>query len=144
PGAVGVERSGEQGRAGPLAEQAGQRRGRCKPPKERRPKAVIASMLVAQDSDHAAAAQEPNRFLKTFAPIEELHAKTGALLPNESIEMPVAEFLINRAQAGAAEIVRHDLRKQFPVAEVTERDHDRPAGAQLPMHLLRAVGLDQP
>ena len=40
---------------------------------------MIARVLVAQDPDHAAAAQEPDRFGKAFAPIEELDPKAGAL-----------------------------------------------------------------
>ena len=104
---------------------------------------MITGVLIAQDADHAAAAEEPDRCLKTFAPVEELDAKASALLPDEAIEMAVAEFLINGAQTDMIEIVRHNLGEQFPVAEMTERDHHRLARAQLAVHFVRAFGRDQ-
>ena len=64
---------------------------------------MVARVLIAQDPDHPAAAEEPDRLLEAFAPVEELDPKAGALLPNESIEVAVAQLLINGAQPGVAE-----------------------------------------
>jgi hypothetical protein len=93
-------------------------------------------VLIAQNSYHAAAAEELYRFLKTFAPVKKLNAKAGALLPHKAIEIRVTELLVNRAQPRVVEKLRQDLREEFPVTEMTEREHDRSACAQLFLHEL--------
>ena len=60
---------------------------------------MVARVLIAQNPDHPAAAEEPDCLLEAFAPVEELDAKASSLLPNELIEVAVAQFLINGAQA---------------------------------------------
>ena len=97
---------------------------------------MIAGVLIAQDSYHAATAKQLYRFLKTFAPVKKLDPKTGALMPYKSIEIRVAEFLVDRAQPPIAEILRQDLRKQFPITEVTKREHHRSVCAQFLVHEL--------
>ena len=99
---------------------------------------MIAGVLVAQNSYHAATAQQLYRFLKTFAPVKKLDAKTGALLPHKSIEIWVAQFLVDRAQPPVAKILRQDLREQFPVTEMTKREHHRAVCAQFLVHELCA------
>ena len=98
PGPSVIKGGGDQGRAGAFAEQRRERRSRGQPPEERRPKAMVARVLVAQNPDHPAAAEEPDCLLEAFAPVEELDPKAGPLLPNEPIEVAVAQFLINGAQ----------------------------------------------
>ena len=113
-GPRGKKGCGDESGAGPFAKQCGQRRSRGQSPKERSPEAVIAGVLVTQDPDHAAAAQEPDGFGKAFAPIEKFDPKTGALLPNQSIEIGVAEFLVNRAQTGVTKMTRAGIARSAP------------------------------
>ena len=67
---------------------------------------MVARVLIAQNPDRPTAAQEPDGFGKAFAPVEEFDPKAGPLSSNESIEMAVAEFLINGAQARVREVMR--------------------------------------
>ena len=104
---------------------------------------MVPGVLIAQNSDHAAPAKEFYRFLETFTPVKELDPKTGALLPHKSIEIRIAELLVDRAQPGIAKVRRQDLGKQFPITEMTKRDHDWSSGAQFMMNQLRAFDRNQ-
>ena len=140
--AVKSERGDECG-AGPFAKQTRQRRSRGQPPEERSPEAVVAGVLVAENPDHAAAAQEPDRFGKSFAPIEKFDPKTGALSPDESIEITIAEFLINRAEAGVAKMMGGKIcaiNSQLP-RWLSTSTTGRPA-PQLPVHFVCPFELD--
>ncbi len=104
---------------------------------------MITGVLIAQDADHPATAQKPDRFLETFAPVKKLHPEASPLLPDELVEMTVTEFLIDRAQPPVGKMMRQDLGKQFPVPEMAEHEHDRTAGTQLAMNLVRSLGRDE-
>ena len=104
---------------------------------------MVAGMLITQDSDYPAAAEESYCFLKAFASVKKLNAKTGALLPDKSIQIGVSELLIDRTHSGVCEILWQYLRKQFPVTEMTERQHHWSACAQFLMYHLCTFDRDQ-
>src|SRR5678816_2448419 len=104
---------------------------------------MVARVLIAQNPDRPTAPEEPDCFLEAFAPVKELDAKASPPSPNEPIEMPVAQFLINGAQARVREVMRKDLGKKLPVAEVTENDHHWSAGAKLAMNFVGPLDRDE-
>lgn len=104
---------------------------------------MIARVLIAQDADHSSIPKKADRFLKTLTAIEELHSKTRPLLPNELIDPAVTQFLINRAERRITEMVRENLREEFPIPEMAEPEHDGPAGAEMTMHFVGSLRRDQ-
>src|SRR5207253_10598428 len=63
--------------------------------KARRPEAAVAGVLIDENTDGAAASQQLNHFAETFAPLKDLEAKSAACLPNVSIDMRIADALVN-------------------------------------------------
>ena len=71
--------------------------------------------------------------MESFAAIEKLDAGASALSANVFIDKTVPELLIDGRESDVIDVVREELRKHFPVADVTqEHDYGR-AGAQLAM-----------
>jgi hypothetical protein len=62
---------------------------------EGRPEAAVTGVLIHENTDAAAAAQQLNRFAETFAPLKNLEAKSAARFANVSIDMRIADPLVN-------------------------------------------------
>src|SRR5207302_8250198 len=75
---VSVHRHRPNLRICPSSEQSGQWRCRRNAAEKRRPDASVASVLVAENSDRAAAAQQLDGFAKTLSAFKDLEAKTAA------------------------------------------------------------------
>ena len=50
----------------------------------------------------------------------------------------VPELLVDRAEPGVAEVMRKNLREQFPVAEMTQCNDDWPTISQFAMHFIES------
>ena len=103
---------------------------------------MITCMLITQDADGAAAAKQCDGLLETFFAIEHFDADAAAQTADVFIDKTVAQFLINRAVSDVADKPRENLGKQFPVAEMTQDEHDGMAGAQLSMYHIEVFCLD--
>ena len=132
--AFGIDGGGDDRRASALGEQRGQRRGRREPAEKWRPESVIAGVLVAQNSDRTAAAQQFTRAIEPVLTIEHLYFGARATLANIGVDPAVAQLLVNRRVPHVSEVFRQEQRKQFPVPHVAEREDDAPAGGQLARH----------
>ena len=99
---------------------------------------MIPGVLIAQNADHPAAAEQTNRLGEASTTIEQFHAETRALAPNEFVDAAIAQFLEDGSEPDEAEMMRQNLREQFPIPEMAQRQHHRSARAQMPVHLLGA------
>src|ERR1043165_624939 len=66
----GVDRRGDQRGSGSFCQQTREGRSRGKSAEERRPKTMVAGVLIAQNSNESAGTQQFNWLVKAFAPIE--------------------------------------------------------------------------
>jgi hypothetical protein len=86
---------------------------------------VIAGMLIAQNANQAAAAQQFDCAMKSFITVEEFHADPPSAPANVRVDVTIAELLINGAVADVIEVVGKKLREQFPTTEMTKDENDR-------------------
>ena len=101
-------------------------------------------MLVAQNADRPAAAQQFDGAMESFAAVKQFHSGASSHTADVRIDVAVTELLINRAVSNITDVVGEKLREQFPVAQMTENEHHRSAIAQLAMHRLDVFDLNVP
>jgi hypothetical protein len=71
--------------------------------------------------------------MESFAASKRLDARASSLSPDVFVDMTIPEPLVDSREPDVIDVVREELRKHFPVADVTqEHDYGR-AGAQLAM-----------
>ena len=121
----GMDGRGDERGAGAFGQKRRERRGGCKPPEKRRPQTVIAGMLIAQNADQPAAAQQLDGAMESFAAIEQFHSGATAHAPDVRVDVAIAELLINGAVADVTDVVGKKLREQFPIAQMTKNKNDR-------------------
>src|SRR5438874_8578882 len=80
--------------------------------------------------------------MEPFAPIEQLSAGARPFSIYVPIEVPVPQFLIDRSDSGVMKVVRYQRPRNFPIADMTQKHDDRPAGAQMFMNGLRIFRFD--
>src|SRR4029450_13525107 len=107
----GVNRSRDQRRTGALRKQTRQRRSGCQSSEKRRPKAVITSVLVGQNTDTASGAQQLNDRLESILPPEQLQASLAACSAHMLIDETIAKFLIDARISHEPDKLRHQLRE---------------------------------
>src|SRR6266851_8971861 len=101
-------------------------------------------MLIAQDANRPAAAQQFDRAMKSFAAIEQLHAGPAANFPHVRVNEAISELLINGAVADVTDQPRQDLREQFPIAQMTEHKDDRLTGLQFAVNRIDIFDFNLP
>ncbi len=94
-------------------------------------------MLIAQDPDRAAAAEQLDRFMETFVAIEKFDAGAPTQRANVFVDVTIFQRLINGAVAHVTDGGGEHLRLQFPVSDVAQDKNYRPAAAQLAMSSIR-------
>jgi hypothetical protein len=83
-------------------------------------------MLIAQNAEPAAAAQELSRLSESFAALKQLHACAATLPAHVFVDALVAETLVYGAHLGVSEERREQVRDRFPIREMTEHNDCRP------------------
>ena len=81
-------------------------------------------MLIHQNSNATALAQELNRFPKTFAPFENFEAEPAARFANMSIDVRITDPLVDGCGWLAARKMRQS-RAKFPGTDVAEAENER-------------------
>jgi hypothetical protein len=105
---------------------------------------LIAGVLIAQNSDRAAIAQQLERFLKTFSAVEHFDPGPSTQFSHMFVNEAVAKSLIDCAVSDVADKSWQDLRAEFPVAEMTQDQHNRTPGAQVSMYDIQIFDLNMP
>ena len=82
-------------------------------------------MLVRQNADNPATAQQLNRFAETFAALKDFHAKSTAGFTNVSIDVRIANALINGRGPLPAREMREQSGAKLPGADVTQEHDER-------------------
>ena len=122
--------------------QGGKRRSRSEASEERRPKAVVASMLVAQNADPAARAQQFDHWLESVFAIKKLQTGTATCAAHMGVDEAIAKLLIYARISNITHKLWHQLRKQFPSGEMTQNEDHRNAGAKSSIHGLDVFDCD--
>src|SRR5207249_10635095 len=138
----GVNSSGNQRGPRTLGEESRQRRSGRQPPEKRRPNPVIASMLIRQNADASAGAQQLDHRLKSVVAIEQFQSRLTAGPPHMLVNETVAQPLVYTRISNKPNEFRHQLREHFPRSEVTQNEHHRNACAKFPRHRLDIFDFD--
>lgn len=72
---------------------------------------MVASMLIRQNADAAAGAEQINDWLESGLAIEQFQARLAARPPNMLVNVRIAKFLINARVSYKPDKIRHQLRK---------------------------------
>ena len=75
-------------------------------------------MLIHQNPDATATAQQFNRFGEPFAALKNLKTESAAHFANMAIDMWIADALINRGGAVTAEEIREQSSAKLPGTDV--------------------------
>ena len=81
--------------------------------------------MIDENTDGAAASQQLNHFAETFAPLKDLEAKSAACLPNVSIDMRIADALVNSRGPLSVREMREQLAAKLPGTDVTQAQDER-------------------
>ena len=103
---------------------------------------MIAGMLIAKNTDAAAAAEQLDDGLESFCALEKNQAPATARPPHVCVDKAIAELLINSGGFHVVEKARHELSKQLPISEVTQHQYDRNARAEVSMHCIEIFRRD--
>jgi hypothetical protein len=101
-------------------------------------------MLVGQNTDAAAGAQQIDHRLKSLLAIEQFQASLAACPTHMRVNEAIAKFLIDTRIPHVADEFGHQLREQFPNSEMTQNEHYRNATAKFPVHRLDIVNRNTP
>ena len=97
---------------------------------------MIASMLIRQNADAAAGAEQIDDWLESGLAIEQFQARLAARPPNMLVNVRIAKFLINARVSYKPDKVRHQLRKQFPCSQMAQHEHHGNTHAKFAGHRL--------
>jgi hypothetical protein len=103
---------------------------------------MVARVLIAQDANGAPGPQQLNNRLKSFFAVEKLETIPAADLVQMGVDVTIAEPLIDARVPNVADEFRRDVGEKFPRSEMTQDEHDRHAGSELPIHCLDVLDLD--
>src|SRR5437868_1548092 len=92
---VRVNSGGDDCGTSAFGKQGGKRRSRSEAPEERRPKAVVASMLIAQNADPAARAQQFAHWLESVFAIKKLQSSATARSAHIGVDEAYATLLLS-------------------------------------------------
>ena len=101
-------------------------------------------MLVGQNTNTAAGAQQIDYRLKSLLAIEQFQASLATCPTHMRVNEPIAKFLINTRIPHVADEFRHQLREQFPDSKMTQNEYHRNASAKFPVHRLNIVNRNAP
>src|SRR5436190_14984283 len=113
-----------------FGKQGGKRRSRSEASEERRPKAVVASMLVAQNADPAARAQQFDHWLESVFAIKKLQTGTATCAAHMGVDEAIAKLLIYARISNITHKLWHQLRKQFQSTKRLKKKTHRKPGAK--------------
>src|SRR4029077_5792735 len=105
-----VNASSDERRSGAFGKQSRQRRSGGQFSEKRRPNPVITSVLVGQNTDAAAGAQQFDHRIKSGLTIEQLRPSLAARPTYMLVNETVAKLLINARISHEADKLRHQLR----------------------------------
>src|SRR5205814_7640940 len=131
-----VDRRCHDHRTGSFRQQPWERRGRGQPAEERRPKSMIARVLVRKNPQKPAGAKQLDRLVKSFTSIEELGASAGPSSVDVPVDITVPQALVRRADPRVRRVKRHELGRQFPGADVAPKENYGPARAEFLMNCI--------
>src|SRR5204863_8173260 len=80
--------------------------------------------------------------LKSLLPVEEDQTGPATGASHVRVDETITELLINAGSARVAECVRHQLREQFPVREMTQHHHQRHPLTQLSIYRIEVFDRD--
>src|SRR5438046_6410385 len=82
-------------------------------------------MLVHQNADAAATAQQLDRFSETFAALKDFQTKLAARLPNVPIDVWITDALVNGRSALPVREMREQSRAKLPGTNMAQEQHER-------------------
>src|SRR5437762_5106354 len=106
-----VNSSGDDCSTSASGKQGSQRRSRSEASEERRPKAVVASMLIAQNADPAARAQQFDHWLESIFAIKKLQAGAATRSAHMGVDESIAKLVIYARISNIADNLCHQLHK---------------------------------
>src|ERR1700730_12717262 len=99
-------------------------------------------MLIARNSDGAAAAEKFDRLLETFTAVEHLDPSPAAQTLNVPIDKTIVQLLVNVSISDVTDDAWQDMSEQLHRSKVTQ-DHDHSApSAQVPMQQIEVFYFD--
>src|SRR5688572_22476406 len=101
---------------------------------------MVASVLVAKDSDEATTTKQFDRLMEPFAPVEEDGSGARPFSADVLVDVTVAKFLIDRPDPRVICVMRHQLREQLPIPNVAQEQDDRAARAQFVVKSVQIFG----
>src|SRR5438046_9536717 len=82
-------------------------------------------MLVHQNADAAATAQQLDRFSETFAALKDFQTKLAARLPNVPIDVWITDALVNGRSAMTVREMREQSSAKLPGTIMDQEKHER-------------------
>src|SRR5437667_10639573 len=100
---------------------------------------MVASMLIRQNADAAAGAEQIDDWLESGLAIEQFQARLAARPPHMLVNVRIAKFLINARVSYKPAKVGPQLRKQFQCSQMAQHDHHGNTPENLATHGLHPV-----